>query len=1785
MADVNPSSWRYTSILLLPGTRCYERFTDDTIDNTRKVIIDGIAGLGLTPRGKSRFQLVTDAFTNPGSFASKIASDKKSGLERKKQEVAEWKAEEAEKKKKAAEKEKKKARKRGKAKPVEKKKEIPEEDRELEEVKRDPAGVKAALSHMADDDGGGGGGGGGTSGSESDNDSNNSLKTLDLTEQEGAADVIYILAGDVPPAVSEMESLLSHGGLGGKPGMVDSSLLHMIVELSSFRPVRAGLFSPSQKLKEAAKENFNKWKDIAFIDLKVDTTTEKLRSAAEIAKDLLRMVADTAVDRYLYDEWLKAATIIKVMKKNDAIVKKSKLANQHYDNIIQNLREDCGGISLAVHCMAEAVARANCGDENDTSIERWNEFDAFHKNNLQQQQQNSKDKEGKKAEKTSVSSVLLVVEDGDTTLRDIASAPGKKVLEEKIGSEKIVDIATRLGTLLRVPGGMGRAGMPRRPQYSDDRRGMDRTELLTFTSIPTETIERVQNMVMFENMLKEIDPVNTKVWIDSGAFYKRNFRERILPQTISQIVGDATTKARREDVVTKYDPAMDRLLVAVHTPTAPGRSRQEKFDTQSSGCCSVKPGFRRWVDSRKASLEQKMARAQKKYAELEDKFRTGDMTEKQVKRQQQKIAAKTARTVALTAPILYDMEQALIELVEDETTSLFPADNGMIRIYKYKTKKGDGYKVWPTVEKDSTQFGLRAIENVEIAHNGATLKKPSKGDDGKDKEDIKQFKSLFVANFLDGSRAVVDQGRHFPLKPDGNGTVRVTITGKQGLAVEIGTDGSVCQRYVSNSIRRPKAAFNEVCRSIIPGGIVVRYLKDGAVQILYPNGATSYYHKEGEYQGKWEVIVPNGYRFLRDPIKVAKAKKKEMEAGDDFKPQSKLSKAYIDKARELLEELPRISIKSFTDPISLAKIVQREDGVTMITYRDGSLLTTHADKTVILRQEGSGGEEDAGFVTISAPGFTKVELDIDVDENASRHANGLRIALSKGGMQKRVGCVLADGTIIEAMYNTKFTATVNGSLEVSKPDGTKIIATDDGKVEFRPASLAPADGGAAMEARKFAPDGSKVLSEALSEPDTTSGAYFADCYTGILTTSDQENNIFTINLDGTYDLDLAGEDVEDVTTPAIVNQPIEPRLFVLDGDGYGYEYLRPSDVDEYLRKIELDCTGTISRLNPSVAIEKGFSREKKGTEAPSSSTVHTYMYDVLKRSVELSKPNCMDRPPSPDKPHVIKQDPKASLRDREVIVVRNLEEMKPLEIELRDAVLNAERDCAQWRDDREANQNRFAVDDTREKNAIDAEKDMATMILKLREKPEDKVKKKKKSRSRRKRRSSGGSSMSQVSDSQSNILNSNSSVNGQQQQGKLSPNSEMNTSQILEGKGSEEEKMDGNILDGGGSSVINEEEVNESMTRSKRIANKDTDPTRDTGGFWKSMEGVQASQSISKTFNESLTFGDDEGDEEDDEDLESWQLKQSTMHGTRPNVLATAEKELQNGAEIIPRNKQIDVTNKIPVPDEDIIPKVSLKPLRSNQTQAAKNPVGSASQVAKTRQMQKNQQQEEEYLQEDFQRLQNLGEEMAREIAESKMMMDGGSKEDSNSNLVRLNRYTAEDTPVRRKIKTSSSVFQDKVVRSRGSGGPSGYLPAEVMQNAAKFVVTPSNINMGRLCEGCRYKIVASVKNTGSDTSRFRLTRRNQKNRGDNSKFDGGADSTIHQLRVVYRAGPLAAGMHARLELEIKAKGVGVVEDHFEIVTEHQILKIPVTCEIVTPLAHDPRHVSSGVKHVGYIDK
>ena len=1754
-------------MLLLPGTKCYERFTDETIASVRQEIIDGISGVGLTPREKSRFQYIDTAFASAGGFASKIAADKSTGLERKKAEVAEYKAAQKEAEKAAAAKAKKNARKRGKSKAPKAESKKNPEDEVPDELKRDPAAIKASLSHMQDEEKSGGGGGRGGSGNESEAETplgDGAAKALDVTEQEGAADIIYILGGDIPSPES-VESLLKHDGLGGKSDTVESSLLHIVVELSSHRPVRAGLKSPSHDLKEAAKKNFQAWKNLPFLEVKVDTPTEKLRGTGQIAKDLLRVIGDTAVDRYMYDEWLKAATIITVPKTTAGINETAKLAKDHYDVMINRLREDCGGVSLAVHCMAEAVVRAQIGDVNE-----WGEFDDA----VSAAKPSSTKKQG------GGSSVLLVVEDGDKTLRDIASAPGKDILEGKIGSEMIVDIAQKLGSLLRVPGGLGRAGMPRRPTYSEERRGMDRTELLTFVSTSTGQLQRTQWMAMFENMLQEADPTNSKIWIDSGAFYKRTWRERILPNTISQIVGEATTQARRGDVLTFYDNATDKLLVAVHTPTADGRMREEHFDTGSSGCCSVPPGFARWCRSRNEQLSANITRAQQKYAALQDKLRMGEMTAKQVERAQSKIAAKSARTVALTAPVLYNMESALIQRVEDDLISLFPADGAIIRIRKFKQGKV-GNCVWTTVEKDGACFGMRERLPREIAHNGAVIatkgssRPSSKGskkggsrpgtqgsDKGGDLND-QEYSCLFVANFADGSRATVDQGPSFPKKPDGHGTIRAIVTGRDGLAVEVGTDGSISQRFVSKSTKRPAAAVGEICRSIIPGGKVIRYMESGNIQILFPSGQTSVFQASGPDAGSWIITTSAGYKLKRPPKGSIGKKGPEGVRGTE------------------LIQLKRCPVRVSTDPISLSKILQRKDGVSMITYIDGSVLTTHADGTTILKQEGSGGEEDAGFVTVTAPGFTRVELDIDVDENAFRHANGLRIALSKGGMQKRTGCVLSDGTVIEAMYNTKFTASVNGSLSVSKPDGTEIVASDDGSVEFRPGCLAPADGGASLEDRKIGPDGSKVLSEALSEPDTTTGAYFIDCYKGEMRTSDPENNIFTIQMDGKFELDLAGEDVAEIDTPAIVNKPIEPRLFVLEGNGYGYEFLRPSDVEEYFRKIQIDSTGTIRRLDPSQAIECAYSRTDK-SKIPGGSRVHTYMYDVLVRNGKLSEPNCMDRPPAPDKPYLVLTAPEAEVRAREVIVVRNLEEMEALDLELKDKIFRAERECAEWRDAREATQDRFAVDDDRDKSAIDAEKAVAAAILGLRDvKKDEKGKERKPSRRRNKR---GARSTSRKAQSAEDVASKKppapATVEGDGSSIILQGGIENSSSMLESGDLTDPNSLtDINSLMNSASVLEEkyEEKSAETGSKGRRRRPKASDPTRDVGGFWKSTEGVLATESImSVRGGETIAEGSNVLEEED---LEAWQKQQSTMMGTSPEMLARAEKELASGAEIIPKAKQINGSQR---EYSEVANKVQLKPLTSEGSDRDA-PVGSAVDAAKNKSSLSAA--EEKMLQDDYERLQYQGEEMAREIAAERARSVGrGGQENRGSpeavpgkkGRIKLNRYNAEDSKVRRKMNTSSTFLQSKVVRGVGSGGPTEYLPAEILQNAAAFEVTPEIINLGRLCAGCLYKTTAMVKNVGADTSRFRLTRRNQPLDGA-GKYDGGRDSDIHKMRVLYRAGPLAAGMHAKLDVEFAASGVGEVADHFELVTEHQIIRVPIRAEIVQPLAHDPRHVPKEV--------
>lgn len=73
---------------------------------------------------------------------------------------------------------------------------------------------------------------------------------------------------------------------------------------------------------------------------------------------------------------------------------------------------------------------------------------------------------------------------------------------------------------------------------------------------------------------------------------------------------------------------------------------------------------------------------------------------------------------------------------------------------------------------------------------------------------------------------------------------------------------------------------------------------------------------------------------------------------------------------------------------------------------------------------------------------------------------------------------------------------------------------------------------------------------------------------GCLEVCDFEQNVFRVGLEGDgtgqaeIEVDLAGDQVS-IVAPPVVNDPIEPRVFVLKGDGYGYELVRQHDYEEY----------------------------------------------------------------------------------------------------------------------------------------------------------------------------------------------------------------------------------------------------------------------------------------------------------------------------------------------------------------------------------------------------------------------------------------------------------------------------------------------------------------------------------------------------------------------------------------------------------------------------------------------
>ena len=134
--------------------------------------------------------------------------------------------------------------------------------------------------------------------------------------------------------------------------------------------------------------------------------------------------------------------------------------------------------------------------------------------------------------------------------------------------------------------------------------------------------------------------------------------------------------------------------------------------------------------------------------------------------------------------------------------------------------------------------------------------------------------------------------------------------------------------------------------------------------------------------------------------------------------------------------------------------------------------------------------------------------------------------------------------------------------------------------------------------------------------------------------------------------------------------------------------------------------------------------------------------------------------------------------------------------------------------------------------------------------------------------------------------------------------------------------------------------------------------------------------------------------------------------------------------------------------------------------------------------------------------------------------------------------YMERELPVRRFVKTTS------VMQASGKG-------QKAMKQLFGFELFPEKLDMGVLAVSSVYRLGFSLRNVGVESARFRVKQ---------PSTDG--------LRVVFKPGPVAPGMLARLEVEFALPGdtslLGEVLDEVVITTEADVFHVPISARVVT---------------------
>ena len=246
--------------------------------------------------------------------------------------------------------------------------------------------------------------------------------------------------------------------------------------------------------------------------------------------------------------------------------------------------------------------------------------------------------------------------------------------------------------------------------------------------------------------------------------------------------------------------------------------------------------------------------------------------------------------------------------------------------------------------------------------------------------------------------------------------------------------------------------------------------------------------------------------------------------------------------------VPPVKVASATDPTKHHVMTTRGDGTLVVSRSDGSRLVQFADGTTIDSSAEAVKFGDRGEVRVNCEGYPPV-----------------RLALKQ--LEVEISCL--DGTMLKAELAS---VAALGCVKLNHLDGTVLKLTSDGKTSLFPAPLAWAE-----------------------NADGKSGVYHIDLASGVMYTKDPAGSTFTAGpgVDGGHTVDLVMTDdlaasLEDASDgDAAAAKPVDednpdwshpPRLFVVRPDGSGVELLRQGDVRSFVKQREAEIEGGTAML-------------------------------------------------------------------------------------------------------------------------------------------------------------------------------------------------------------------------------------------------------------------------------------------------------------------------------------------------------------------------------------------------------------------------------------------------------------------------------------------------------------------------------------------------------------------------------------------------------------------------------